>query len=519
MSVMKADRTKINDINDQLDTTLPSETESMDESEAQDSVLINAPWQYKMIALIAVNTLSIGAHFSVSSLSAMKSQIKSNLHIDNTKYGVISSSVYTVNTIFTIFGGMFIDYFGSIWGTLAANLVVVIGALLAGLAAQYNSYGLMVAGRLIFGLGAGLIVTMQESILSKWFRNHNLAIAMGIELSVSRLSSFLGTLTANPIAVRTGNWVWAFWLSLIMCCFSFLTNIVYVLVVRRLRTNTQPQQSTTRSEAKKKFDWRCVLRFPMVYWQILLIEFIYTAVWTSFLSISTEFVQIHFGSDAVLAGYNASASQTVPIIATPLIGILMDLYGGRVTVLLLSSIFLILSTVLLGWTYVNAVVGMVFYSISLAFGPVSMITSIGMVLPGDYMGTGMGLYKSSSNIGVAILDIVIGVVQDHTKNQAYTGVMILFLVVACIGFFLIILLWVSQYFFLGNLLETGRKRRIALMQERSRAEIELRNQGLDTYQGKQIRWFNWVCLGVFISACVVAWVLFFVYSASGSVSV
>lgn len=414
---------------------------------------------------------------------------------------------------------MFIDYFGSIWGTLAANLVVVIGALLAGLAAQYNSYGLMVAGRLIFGLGAGLIVTMQESILSKWFRNHNLAIAMGMELSISRLSSFLGTLTANPIAVRTGNWVWAFWLSLIMCCFSFLTNIIYVLVVRRLHTDTQPQQSVTFSKPKKKFDWRCVLRFPMIYWQILLIEFIYTAVWTSFLSISTEFVQIHFGSDAVLAGYNASASQTVPIIATPLIGILMDLYGGRVTVLLLSSVFLILSTVLLGWTYVNAVVGMVFYSISLAFGPVSMITSIGMVLPGDYMGTGMGLYKSSSNIGVAILDIVIGVVQDHTKNQAYTGVMILFLVVACIGFFLIILLWAIQYLFLDNLLETGRKRRIALMQERSQAEIELRNQGLDTYQGKQIRWFNWVCLSVFISACVVAWVLFFVYSVSGSVSV
>lgn len=58
MSVTKADRTKINDINDQLDTTLPSETESMDENEAQDSVLANAPWQYKMIALIAVNTLS-----------------------------------------------------------------------------------------------------------------------------------------------------------------------------------------------------------------------------------------------------------------------------------------------------------------------------------------------------------------------------------------------------------------------------------------------------------------------------
>lgn len=51
----------------------------------------------------------------------------------------------------------------------------------------------------------------------------------------------------------------------------------------------------------------------------------------------------------------------------------------------------------MGWTYVNAVVGMVFYSISLAFGPIAMITSIGMILPSDYIGTGLGLYKASNN--------------------------------------------------------------------------------------------------------------------------
>ncbi|KAG1249872.1 hypothetical protein G6F68_013102 [Rhizopus microsporus] len=194
------------------------------------------------------------------------------------------------------------------------------------------------------------------------------------------------------------------------------------------------------------------------------------------------------------------------------------MYGCRIDVLLVSSIFLILSTVLLGWTYVNAVVGMVFYSISLAFGPISMITSIGMVLPSDYIGTGLGMYKSSNNIGTTILDIVVGVVQDHTKNQAYTGVMILFLVLACIGFVLICSLWASQYFVLDNLLETGRKRRMALMKERNQQEIDLKKQGLDAYENTSIKFVNWVCLTAFVVACVVAWVLFFVYSAGGSVS-
>ncbi|EIE84158.1 hypothetical protein G6F46_001974 [Rhizopus delemar] len=502
------------------DLSSPLGATVIDEIQAGDTALANAPWQYKLIALITALCFPIGSHFSTSALSAMKSQIKTNLHINNTQYGVISSSVSIITTIFPIFGGIFIDMFGSVWGTLAVNGVVIVGSLLTAIAAKYQSFGLMVAGRVIFGIGSGLIVTMQESILSKWFRTQHLAIAIGLQLSISRLATFLGTLVANPIAVRTGDWVWAFWLSFILCCFSIVMNVIYAFVVRHLRHQggVLSTQDLQKLKSRKQFDWRGVLKFPLIYWQILLIEFLYAAVWSSFQTISTEFVTLHFGSTGVLAGYTASASQTVPIVATPLLGILMDLYGCRIITLLISAIFLILSSVLLGWTYVSAVVGMVFYSISLAFGPISMITSIGMVLPSDYIGTGLGMYKSSNNIGTTILDIIVGVVQDHTQDQAYTGVMILFLTLACIGLVLICTLWVSQYVALDNLLEAGRQKRVALMKERNQKEIDLKAQGLDSYENTKIQWVNWVCLILFIAATIVAWVLFFVYSADGGIS-
>lgn len=275
----------------------------------------------------------------------------------------------------------------------------------------------MVAGRVIFGIGSGLIVTMQESLLSKWFRTQSLSIAIGIQLSVSQLASFLGTLAANPLAARTGNWVWPFWLSLILCGFSMIMNVVYALMVRHLSGNGKKEGATTTTATttrRKKFQFRSILKFPWLFWLIITIEFLYAAVWSSFQTISTELVQVHFGTTSVIAGYKASASVVVPIVATPILGLIMDLFGFRIcickssyhdvrvyspyyNIVLLSSIFLILSSALLGWTYVDAVVGMVFYSISLAFGPIAMITSIGMVLPSDYIGTGLGLYKSSNN--------------------------------------------------------------------------------------------------------------------------
>lgn len=418
--------------------------------------------------------------------------------------------------------------FGSVWGTLAINLVVIIGSLLTAIAAKYNSFGLMVAGRVIFGIGSGLIVTMQESILSKWFRTQNLSIAIGLQLSISRLATFLGTLVANPIVTRTGDWVWAFWLSFIICAFSILMNIVYAFVVRRLRRSSNDGAASSgvlskdevkKVKSRKAFHWKSLLKFPAIYWHILLIEFIFAAVWSSFQTISTEFVNIHFGlNNNQLAAYTASVSQVVPIVATPVLGVIMDLFGLRIAILLISAIFLILSCVLLGWTWVNATVGMVFYSISLAFGPIGMITSIGMILPSDYIGTGLGMYKSSNNIGTTILDIIVGVVQDHTANQAYTGVMILFLVLSCIGFLLIAALWVYQYIAYNNLLETRRHKRLARMQEKNNQEIALNKRGLDSYADTKIRPLNYVYLGVFITCLLVAWVLFFVYSASGKIS-
>ena len=88
---------------------------------------------------------------------------------------------------------------------------------------------------------------------------------------------------------------------------------------------------------------------------------------------------------------------------------------------LLSAIFFVISCGLLGWTMVEPIVGMILYSFSLAFGPITMITSIGMILPSEYIGTGLGLFKSSNNIGSSILDIVVGIVQDNTENQLYTS--------------------------------------------------------------------------------------------------
>ncbi|CAG8578995.1 2612_t:CDS:2 [Gigaspora margarita] len=77
-----------------------------------------------------------------------------------------------------------------------------------------------------------------------------------------------------------------------------------------------------------------------------------------------------------------------------------------------SAVFLTASIYLLGFTLLTPVIGMLLFSISLSLGPVTTLSSIPIILPLDYVGTGLGIVKSCSNIGSTLFDIIGGILQD-----------------------------------------------------------------------------------------------------------
>lgn len=97
------------------------------------------------------------------------------------------------------------------------------------------------------------------------------------------------------------------------------------------------------------------------------------------------------------------------------------------------------------------------------------------------------------------------------------GVMLLYIILAAIGFVLISILLVTQRFYLNNLLEAPRTKRMALMKEKNDEEVERIKQGHDSYENVPAKPINYVFMGLFLAAFIVAWVLFFVYSANGQI--
>ncbi|OMJ26518.1 Major facilitator superfamily domain-containing protein 1 [Smittium culicis] len=372
--------------------------------------------KYKIFALICTLLISVGSHYSAHTLGAMKSIIKKELGITNSQYGVLQSTVSLVNTIIPVFGGFFIDSFGTAKGSLLATFFIMIGSLIIAFSTNISSFSTMVLGRIIYGLGSGTIVTVQETILGHWFRGSSLAAAIALQISTARLSSFLSMGTAVPIMNLSGFYGAAFWAASFFCVLSFIVNFFYYSKMTSI-SKTTDVHSLQKLISKNDFNLSYLTRFSGLFWLIILSSFILGSSWNSFLHMNSEFIKIKFGVSDGIAAWNASFSQLLPVFLVPFCGVFIDRYGLRTKFIILSSAFFILAIATLGYTQINPIIGMLIFSLSLTLGPVSLISSATLVLGSNVLGTGLGLYKSALNVGSTLVDILIGYLQDSSSKN------------------------------------------------------------------------------------------------------
>jgi len=184
-----------------------SQSQSQSRSQSREGQLVesatiyeNKPWKFKILALVCSCLMVIGSHYAAQMLSSLKSELIEELGITNTQYGLLQSAVSLVNTISPFFGGIFIDAFGTGAGSILACSLILVGDIIVAASTHMASFPVMIVGRVVYGVGAGSIVTVQESILAYWFKGKGLPIALGIQIACARLSGFLAAGTVVPIA-------------------------------------------------------------------------------------------------------------------------------------------------------------------------------------------------------------------------------------------------------------------------------------------------------------------------------
>ncbi|KAI9490588.1 major facilitator superfamily domain-containing protein [Zychaea mexicana] len=555
-------------------------------SNREEDLFVKASWRLKLLILFCMLALPVGCHYLEATVGTLKTALKDNMHINNTQFGILVSAVTLVNTVLPLFAGIFIDdlsSLGSIRGTTLVSIVIFIGSMLVSIGSGRNSFPIMVAGQVVYGLGGGMIVTMQEGILSRWFRDRELAIVIGILLCVARLTKWAAKMVCYPIVYSSGSHSWPIHVATIFCAAGVLMNVLYWMVMwhngwatltgreiaqpkhkyrnhfnnsntvtpvpsRRLSVISQAAATMNTNTRRRKpsgfqFSYKLFLYVPGTFWMIPWIQLIMSSVLSSFDDIATEFVQFRFQTTSIMAGYQSSLTQVVPIVVAPIMGIAVHRYGQRVTSLLFATLVLILSMVLLAHTWIVPAAGMIIFSIALALGPVSVLSSTSMLLPHELAGTGMGLHKCANNIGTTIVAVIVGYVQDLTYHDGdsaddhrdlqneYNGVMTMYLVMACSSTLVVGVFWLMDHKILKGWLQadkTERDRRLDVAKheqdEEDRAvrypyygvapeeQEKRRNMALQMIGSRMRSKKTYVYVTIYTFWFVAAWVIFFTFA-------
>lgn len=95
------------------------------------------------------------------------------------------------NIILPFIGGLLVMNYGIRKTYFLFGFFILIGQMIFALGCQATNMNLMLIGRVLFGFGGECINICQNAMIVKWFYKSQIALPLGLTISVSRLGSVL----------------------------------------------------------------------------------------------------------------------------------------------------------------------------------------------------------------------------------------------------------------------------------------------------------------------------------------
>ncbi|KAK9768210.1 hypothetical protein K7432_001346 [Basidiobolus ranarum] len=407
----------------------------------------------KAFILFAICFASATTHFVAHMLGPLKDMLKTNLEINNTQFGLLQSSLSLIPTFFPFIGGVFLDAFGAEYSAIFASTFVVSGQAILAIGAVALNFELMVLGLFAVGAGNGWMVMISEAIVVKFFRGRSLSLMIGILIAIGKMSSFLAAGLTLPIANAFQYFGGVFWFSTGLCFLSWIMTLFYVIFVRSLAI----KRPTPNLPKHKHVNFRKILHFSDTVWMYLFLGMVFDAVWAPFLHLSSNMIKVQFNTNDIVAAWHSSISFLLPMFLNPFLGIFLDRFGKRCSILITASVFLLISVLLVHHPVnQNPVWPLLFFAGSLSFGPLPLVTSVPLLFPTDeHIGTALGIHRCLDSIGATLMDTITGVIQDKDSVQGYDGVLQLLTILSLVCLAGSIVFWWMDRVFEDGILEAG----------------------------------------------------------------
>ncbi|MEE1168620.1 MAG: MFS transporter [Alistipes sp.] len=403
-------------------------------------------------ALILISLMMFFAYMFVDMLSPLKELLETNLQWDSSTFGTYAASEYFLNVFcfFLIFAGIILDKMGiRFTGLLSAGLMVI-GACIkfyamsdgfvgTGLEAWLGSWWVALPasaklscfGFMIFGCGCEMAGTTVSKAIAKWFKGKEMAMAMGLEMSIARLGVFAAMWLAPMVSAGFGNSVSApvlFGAALLSIGFIFY--FVFVVLDRKLDKQLEAAGELTNEASEEEFKFSDLGKIftSKMFWLVALLCVLYYSAIFPFQRYAPDFLNktldIENGSQLF------SCFPILAMVLTPFLGAFIDRKGKAASILMVGSLIMIACHLSFAYilpmypSKVLAVAIIAILGVSFSLVPAALWPSVPKIIDERILGSAYCVIFWIQNWGLLLVPVVIGKALDATGG--YTVPMVIF---------------------------------------------------------------------------------------------
>lgn len=379
-------------------------------------------------ALFIVSFTMFAGYYLADVMAPLMGLLENELSWTSTEYGFFTSAYgwFNVFLFFLIIGGIILDKMGVRFTGVGAAIVMVVGTAIKYWAISTHALDgmeilgwkaqVMVAafGYAIFGVGVEVAGITVSKIIVKWFKGHEMALAMGLQLSMARLGTALAISTSLPVALAFGHVSAPVLICLIMLCIGLIAFILYTIQDKKLEASIVADNVGREVVAEEEFKVKDILSIitNKGWWYIAILCVLFYSAVFPFLKYATNLMINKFGVDEYWAGIIPGLLPFGTILLTPFFGNLYDRKGKGATIMIIGAILIIFVHAMFAIPilshYFIAIALVIILGIGFSLVPSAMWPSVPKIIPERQLGTAFSLIFWVQNWGLMGVPLLIG---------------------------------------------------------------------------------------------------------------
>jgi MFS family permease len=398
--------------------------------------------RWGVLALLAV--VIAGNYYAWDSIAPVADLLRRQRGLSQSQIGLLNAVYGLPNIPLCLVGGILIDRIGAARASLLAASFCFVGAVLT---AVGEPYGVMVFGRLLFGIGEETLFISLLAGVAQWFAAGGAALAMALFFSMARVGSYMADISPRWAGGLYGaGWRPPLALAAVLTGISLAAAVAY-LVVDRFRPALA---GIGAARTHGPFRWRDLTRFDASFWYIMALNVLFASVFFPFRS---TFAIVFFQDAKKLSLADAGLVNSwvffAAIFATPVFGLIADRFGRRAMLLTLGAALMPMTFAILGLTHWSLWISTALMGLSFSVIPAVIWPSTAMLVEPSRLGTAFGLINVLQSLGMGALNLAAGWLNDQARAGphnpgGYDAMLLMFGLVSAAGFAAVAALWARE---------------------------------------------------------------------------